>query len=263
MYKNKKFLLVFLSSGIFIIVLSSIYFFLLKIYTSDEQVPSDDIQNVANSALNNAKKAMQDNQEMLRTMPKKDYSKAPKFDRGSIKIVQEPNFQEVAEKPKTQIEVLQEMANVKKKPVLELKDSDLNKKVNLYYQSYSSEKQIASFVPSIEEDLKIPKKTMISAPVSYKIFKQEKDWKEFVNTHKVREIKPDFNKYYILLLVSTSELPNGIFKADSFKQEKDKVVVFYRVDPLEMASDNPNGTQTHYSAINIPKTEKVKLQQIP
>jgi len=146
---------------------------------------------------------------------------------------------------------------------MELKDSDLDKKVNLYYQTKNMDKISNSEVPLPDNNYETTKKTMISAPVTYKVFKNEKDWMEFSNTHRIRKIEPDFKKNYVLILVSTSELPNGIFKIDSVKQNKDEIIVFYRVDPLEMAADNVNSTQNHYSAINIPKTEKINLQQIP
>lgn len=266
MYKNKKTFVMLLVLIAILFILIGIYLFILKFYLSKDAYISDDsFDTHIASALNSARQAMENNQGMLKSMPEKKIPENIKIDKGAIKIVQEPNFQEVAEKPKTQIEFLQEMANAKKKPVMELEESDLNKKVNLYYQSNAADKVPASYVPefNVEEDLKTPKKTMISAPVEYKIFKNEKDWQEFANSHRIRKIEPDFKNSYVLILVSTSELPNGIFKIDSLKKENGGVTVLYRVDPLEMAADNSNSTPNHYSAINIPKTDKIQLKQIP
>jgi len=209
----------------------------------------------------NARKAMEEKQNE-RPMPETDLTNKTTYDQGAIKIVKDSSFVDVAERPKTQMEVLQEMAAGKNKTLVSLSEKDLDGKINLYAGQKQSEKVAVSAVPEPGNDLDLPKKSMITAPVEFKLFKEEPVWQEFAKTHKVRPVTPDFKNGYVLILVSTSDLPHGIFKIDSIETVKGETLVLYRVDPMEMAVHNPEGRYNHYSAINIPKTEKIKLKQI-
>lgn len=207
---------------------------------------------------------MRQRQEELknqRPMPKTNIDRKETFETESIKIIKEKDFMEVAEKPKSPMQKLIEMAQGKNKTSVYIDEKDLNKKINLYEKVSADQKLQAAEVPQPGEEAK-SRLTRISAPVTYKIFKEENSWKEFLKTHKVREIKTDFSKNDVLILVSNSELPNGIFIADSVKTMKDISIVYYKVNPLEMSTMSETKMQHHFSAINIPKKTNVKLEQI-
>ncbi len=209
----------------------------------------------------NKMRQRQEDLKNQRPMPKTNIDGKETFETESIKIVKEKDFMEVAEKPKSPMQKLIEMAQGKKKPSIYIDEKDLNKKINLYGKVSENQKLQTAEVPQPGEEPK-SRLTRISAPVTYKVFKEENSWKEFIKTHKVREIKTDFSKNDVLILVSNSELPNGIFIADSFKLVKDIITVYYKVNPLEMSAMSENKMQHHFSAINIPKKTNIKLEQI-
>lgn len=254
---SKKIL--YFSLAIFIALIAA-YKLLMRGYFIDEiyELESENVQE--QTFLNKMKQKEQDLKN-LRPMPTNYFEGKETFETQAIKIVKDKDFSQVAEKPKSPMQQLLEMAKGKDKSPIYLSENDLNKKINLYEKILTSEKLEPSKVPLPGEQQQT-KLTRISAPVIYKVFKNENEWEIFLKDHKVREIKTDFSKNDVLILVSNSELPNGIFLADSFKKDKNTVTVYYRVDPLQMSSKSENKTQFHYSALNIPKNCQVKLEQI-
>lgn len=257
---TKKTIILLLLSLLCLALVVAAYIILTQRYSVKNQ-PDQNRERQAENLLFNAQKAMEAKMSE-RPMPEEDLTDKETYDRGAIKIVKNSEFRDVVDKPKSQMEILNEMAERKDKTMISLEEKDLDKKINLYAGMKTSEKIQVSRVPEPGDDLADSKKTMITAPVEFKLFKTEPVWREFAKTHKIRPFTPDFSRSYALILVSTSELPNGIFKTESVEASKDQVTVLYRVDPLEMAAGNEEGTQHHYSAINVPKTENIKLRQI-
>lgn len=254
---NKKVLYFSLAAFIFVI---AAYNLLMKGYFLDENYQDAASETQEQTFLNQMKQKEEDLKNQ-RPMPQNDMSGKSTFETDAIKIVKDKNFMEVAEKPKSPMQQLLEMAKGREKNPIYLSEKDLNKKINLYDKLSNEENLKPSQVPLPGEEPK-SRLSKISAPVTYKLFKNQTDWEAFIKENKVREIKTDFSKNDVLILVSNSELPNGIFMADSFKKEKNATIVYYRVNPLEMSSKSETKKQFHYSAINIPKNCEVKLEQI-
>jgi len=254
----KRFRLPIVSIILFFIIII-VYKILISRFSVSET--TEIIQNEPETILNQVQKKIQDEQNK-RPMPEEDLRGKNTYENGAIRIVKENSFSQVAEKPKSPMETLMEMAGGKKdKSPVRLNDSDLNKKINLYERMSDSESLKVANVPQLGEEPKT-RISKIYAPVTYKVFQNEKDWNEFVKFNKFRDFKPDFSNSNVIILVSNSDLPNGIFFIDSVKTEKNIASVYYRINPLEMASNNENKNQNHYSAANVPKGAQIKLIQI-
>ncbi len=251
--------ILYFSLAVFIAVIAA-YNLLMRGYFTDENYEPETESAQEQTFLNQMKQKEQDLKNQ-RPMPENQLKGKETFETEAIKIIKDKNFSEVAEKPKSPMQQLLEMAKGKDKNPIYLSENDLNKKINLYDRVSTSEKLKPSKVPLPGEE-QPTRLSRISAPVTYKIFRNKNEWEIFLRDHKVREIKPDFSKNDILILVSNSELPSGIFLADSFKKEKNTATVYYRVNPLEMSSKSETKNQFHYSALNIPKNCEIKLEQI-
>ncbi|GAB4029392.1 MAG: hypothetical protein Fur0012_03690 [Elusimicrobiota bacterium] len=238
-----------------------VYNLLMRGYFTDSGEEIYQNQETEEQTFLNKMRQKQEDLKNQRPMPQAQTEKRETFETDSIKLIKDKNFSEVAEKPKSPMQRLIEMAQGKDRNPIYLSEQDLNKKINLYDRVSSEEKLRPSEVPPPGEEPKT-RISRISAPVTYKVFHDENSWKEFLKDHKVRGIKADFSKNDVLILVSNSDLPNGIFLVDSFKSEKGIATVYYRVNPLEMSSSSESKAQNHYSAINIPKRSEVKLEQI-
>ena len=185
---------------------------------------------------------------------------------GAIMMVKNEEFDGVAEDPQSMMDMLTDMSgsNKKKNPPVYLTDKDLDKKITVERSGKPEARLSASAVPGLGESASVKGgKAMISAPVDYKVFRDSETWRAFASTHKGHFPAIDFSREEMLILVSVSDLPSGIFKIDSLKRSAKETVVFYRVDPLAMAADNGAKEQNFYSAIALPKTAAVKLEQIP
>ena len=185
---------------------------------------------------------------------------------GAIMIVKSREYEGVAEDPQSMMDMLTDMSGSnKKKPLpIDLTGKNLEKGV-LIMRSDTPESPISvAAVPELGKSASaIGSRTMISAPVDYTVFRDSATWMAFASTHKGHFPKADFSREEMLILVSVSDLPSGIFKIDGLKRSAKETVVLYRVDPLAMAADNAKKEQNFYSAIAIPKTIDVKLEQIP
>ena len=185
---------------------------------------------------------------------------------GAIRIVKSEEFKGVAEDPGNMMDMLTDMAgsNKKKRPIVYLTDKDLDKKIVVERSGEPETPLNGSAVPELGKSASLMRdKTMISAPVDYKVFMDSETWKAFSSTHKGRFPPVDFSREEMLILVSVSDLPSGIFKIDGLKRSVKETVVLYRVDPLAMAAGNEKEEHDFYSAAAIPKAIDIRLEQIP
>ncbi|MFA6435477.1 MAG: hypothetical protein WCW52_12370 [Elusimicrobiales bacterium] len=186
---------------------------------------------------------------------------------GAIAMVKSGEFSGVAEEPQGMMEMLTDMSgsNKKKRPPVYLTDKDLEKKIMVDRAGLPEPSLSASVVPGLGQSAAgaAGGKTMFTAPVDYKIFRDLETWKAFASTHQGHYPPVDFSREEMLILVSLSDLPSGIFKIEGLKKSAKETVVLYRVDPLAMASGNEAKEQNYYSAAAVPKAADIKLEQVP
>ena len=184
---------------------------------------------------------------------------------GAIMIIKSEEFEGVAEDAKSVMDILTDMSgsNKKKTPPIYLTDKDFDKKIAVDQAGVKAPLN-ASAVPKLgQNSFAAGGKAMISAPVDYQVFSDSETWRAFASTHKGRFPAVDFAREEMLILVSVSELPSGIFKIDGLRKSAKETVLLYRVDPLAMAANSAANEQNFYSAAAIPKAIDVKLEQIP
>jgi hypothetical protein len=198
---------------------------------------------------------------------------------GAIRLVKDKNFGGVAEAPKDMMALLSELSGGdKKKPSpIALKESDLinGKIADLGGVPKKDPGLKVSSMPEMGRQPGQEGVTMYTAPVDYKVFKSSDTWWAFANSHKCRSTaeaapgfkplslaSPDFSKETVLVLLSLSDLPNGIFKIIKFEKSGKALLVSYRVDPMAMAASGEGG-HDFYSAVVVPKSSSIKLTQIP
>ncbi|HOW90408.1 MAG TPA: hypothetical protein PL037_08995, partial [Elusimicrobiales bacterium] len=104
---------------------------------------------------------------------------------------------------------------------------------------------------------------MVTAPVDYQIFRSSASWNAFTASHKGHFPGIDFSKEQMLILVSVSDLPSGIFKIKSVQRSGKETVVRYWVDPLAMSAENEIKEHDFYSAAAVPRGLDVRLEQVP
>lgn len=239
------------------IVLMLITFYIEKKYSpSVTTIPFE--SDYAQSSIMMAKKSVDDAKGRMFFKGEK-----PKdgrvFETEAIKLVKEKNFDDVAEKPKDPFTQLAEMARTKNRTFVNLKETDLNKKVFVSSGSFDDMKIKEYDVMSSSSNL-----SMIYAPCDFMVFKTSSSWKHFSDTYKIREsIDVDFSKENAVVILSKSDLPPGIFKIAGVSYEGDEAFIDYRVDVFEMADNNKDAMTNFYSAVAVSKKAKsIKLRQI-
>ncbi len=242
---------------VFVILLVFLSFYIERRYSSFHMPMLSDM-NYAQANIMMAKRSIDDIKGRMAFDGTKP-SSAQVFETQAIKLVKDRDFEGVAEKPIDPFTRLAEMAKTKKRSFVNLKESDLDKKIppnassvdNLKVMEYNSLSSSSNISP-------------IYAPCDYMIFKTSSSWNSFSQTHKIRnEVNPDFSNENVIVIVSKSELPPGIFKIMGVSSDKDSLYIEYRVDVLEMADDNPNAKPNFYSATIVQKKFKnIKLKQI-
>lgn len=192
---------------------------------------------------------------------------------GAINVVRTKDFNGVAESPKDMISMLSEMAGGKKKPApVRLSDSDLKKKVRQLGGEGGEPKLRLSTMPELGRGAGQEGLTLFTAPVDFKVFKSSDTWWAFANSHKCRQdadLKPArsplgapvFANDSVVVLVSVSDLPNGIFRIVGVARAGRNVLLSYKVDPMAMAAGE--GAHDFYTAAVIPKDSVIKLAQVP
>ena len=197
---------------------------------------------------------------------------------GAIMLVRERSFDGVAEAPKDLMAVLGEMSGGdKSKPApIAMKVTDLDKKIAVGGVAGQEARRAVQPMPELGRQPGREGVTLLNAPVDYKVFKSSETWRAFTASRKCRSAfeagsggtpasssfaSPDFSRDSVVVLVSVSELPNGIFKIIKVERTGKELWLDYRVDPLAMAA----GGDQHdfYSAAVIPKGAPLKLRQVP
>jgi hypothetical protein len=177
-------------------------------------------------------------------------------------------------------EVLDELGGGSKhKPApVALKDKDLDKAISIGGGEGLEQDLTASTMPELGRGPGQEGVTLLKAPVDFKVFKSSETWWAFANTHKcvstvdaeaVARLKlsllsgPDFPRNWVVVLVSVSDLPNGILKIVGVEKAGKTLLVSYRVDPLAMSAASIRDQHDFYSAAVIPAGLPVKLIQVP
>lgn len=196
---------------------------------------------------------------------------------GAISVVRLKDFGGVAETPKDMLAQLNELAGSGKKkvPPVHLSDADMKKKVR-QLGGETPVKLKGGAMPEMGRGAGQEGLTMFTAPVSHKVFKSSETWWAFANSHKCKQTvgsatgaklpesdlaNVNFSAHDVLVLVSVSELPNGIFRIVKLDYSGKKVSVGYKVDPMAMAAGE--GTHDFYTAAVVKKNSAVKLTQLP
>lgn len=184
----------------------------------------------------------------------------------SMMLIKEGKFDSVLEPPKPIMDVLQEMSGggKKKKPVVFMNDRDLGKTVNMPAFSAKGETAAARGVPSPsgnvadEGHIVMPK-----APVDFKVFLDPRAWNGFTSSHRGRYPSVDFSRQMVVMLVSLSEFPSGIFEIVKAAREKDRILIQYRVNPFAMSAENPDAAPDAYSAAAVDRADlPIELEQV-
>lgn len=183
---------------------------------------------------------------------------------GAIRLVKDGDFNGVAEPPKDMTELLSEMAGGKKgKPdPIKLDESDLDRKVR-QLGGKDDQKLKAAAMPELGRGAGNEGVTLLSAPVDYKIFKSSGTWAAFASSREFTPAAHDFSADDLLILVSISDFPDGIFKVTGVERLEKETVVSYRVDPLAMSPETPAAQRGAYSVAPVPKGRPVRLRQVP
>jgi len=183
---------------------------------------------------------------------------------GAIMIVRNGDFQGVAEPPKSNMDMLTDMSGAGKRKIqpVALTDSDLDKKMVPIGEQPKKPSLTGFSVPGLG-GAPAGGPGMITASVDYKLFTSSETWTAFSNSHKCGLVKADFLKENVLILVSLSDFPSGIFKITALERTAKEIVVRYRVDALAMSLENEAGAQQTYSSAVVPKYGRVRLEQVP
>ncbi|WP_428056397.1 hypothetical protein [Candidatus Avelusimicrobium alvi] len=100
--------------------------------------------------------------------------------------------------------------------------------------------------------------SMIEAPVQVRLIKTLNDYKAFKRTARGKYPEADFTKDYIVVLESTSNLPDKVFEIQDVVEDNGKMQVIYRVNIFGLDQK----TNTH-SAVRIDKRDlPVELKQV-
>ena len=178
-------------------------------------------------------------------------------------LVKDNNFSGVAEEPKGMMDLLNDLGGAKKKPVLSLKESDLDKKIAVPSTPMKGAGHAASVMPELGREPNQEGITLLGAPVDFKLFKSSVTWRAFASSRKLANAAPDFSVSDLLILVSVSDFPSGIFKITGVETGRKETLVKYRVDPLGMSPDTPKEQREAYASAPVPKKIPVKLRQVP
>ena len=114
---------------------------------------------------------------------------------------------------------------------------------------------VAPVSPRNEDDSKI---SMIEAPVQAKVIKNLEEYKKFKRTARGKYPEANFAKDYVVVLESTSNLPDKVFEIQDVQENDGKMLVIYRVNIFGLDKK----TNTH-SAVRIDKTDlPIELKQV-
>lgn len=176
-------------------------------------------------------------------------------------LVKNPDFKEVGSKPVSLGEALRNLSEHEDDPV-SLGKNALDEKI-IISNAASEMKLEKGFVPEPGMDVPQSGITLISAAVDYKVFKEQKVWSSFAEAKKIK-FGADFKKENILILVSMSDFPNGIFSIKKVqKKSNGEIIVDYAVNPVIMSVGIEGEIRDSYAYATIPKnTKKIILRQV-
>ncbi len=196
---------------------------------------------------------------------RQDLSSAAVNSDGAIMLVKEKEFGGVAEKPKDMMELLSDLGGGGKKkaaPIV-LKDSDLGKKITVQGNEVKEPKLSGGVMPELGRSTGQEGITMLSAPVDYKLFKSSGTWSSFETSREIKPVAYNFDSGNLLILISVSDFPNGIFSIAEVEKGKKETIIKYRVNPLAMADEAPKEQREAYVRTMVPRGVPVRLQQVP
>mgnify|MGYP001765330315 CR=1 FL=1 len=195
--------------------------------------------------------------------PRTNFSSAP-FSSGGVMVVKNKDFNGVAARPKTMMELLSELGGGdRSKPApIKITDTDMDKKIAIGGE-VKPPKVAAASMPEIGREAGQEGATLLSVPVDYKLFKSAETWAAFAAARKQKAVAHDFSKSDLLILVSLSDFPNGIFSVAGVEPDKKETVVKYRVNPMAMTPETPAAQRDAYAAAPVPKGVPVRLVQVP
>ena len=195
--------------------------------------------------------------------PRTNFSSAP-FSSGGVMVVRNKEFNGVAEKPKSVMDMLNELGGGDKRlpSPIKLKDADLDKKIAVGGKVERTRVK-ATVTPETGRGDGQEGTTLLGAPVDYKVFKSSETWWAFANARKQKAVRNDFSKNDLLILVSVSDFPNGIFSVQGVEAGPKETVVRYRVDPMGMSPDTPAAQREAFAYAPVPKGRPVRLEQVP
>lgn len=196
---------------------------------------------------------------------REDLSSAAVNSDGAIMLVKEKGFGGVAEKPKDMMQLLSDLGggNKGKPSPIALKDADLGKKIVVAGNQVKEPKLSGNAMPELGRNPGQEGLTLLSAPVDYKLFKSSETWNAFEVSRKMKFADYDFASGNLLILISVSDFPSGIFSIVEVEKGKKETVVRYRVNPLGMADEAPKEQREAYASAMVPKNKPVRLQQVP
>ena len=169
-------------------------------------------------------------------------------------------FESVGEKPKNPAKILSELAQPKK-VMVGLDEKQLDKQIILAPAEEKTKLDSGQGVPEPGMPLERSGIAMISVPVDYKLFSSQDVWQKFAETYHIT-YKNDFSKNDMIVLVSMSDFPPGIFSIKEVKKEGGEIKVIYSVNPLLMSAGIEESLRKQYAYAPVPKgTKKVVLEQ--
>lgn len=200
--------------------------------------------------------------------------------RGGMMVVKNRDFDGIVEPPKDIFSALNDMAGEDEdKPApVSLKEADLDKKISIAPPDRTGPVSGAYKMPGLQDGGYAPMGAlnMIKAPVDFEVYKTSESWQAFASSHKwhstadggqnhARNLSDvDFSRESVVVLVSMSDLPHGIFKVAEVAAAQGNLMVRYRVDPLAISASSDNKEIYFYAAAVIPKSGlPVKLEQVP
>lgn len=100
--------------------------------------------------------------------------------------------------------------------------------------------------------------SMINAPVSAKLIKTAEEYKAFKRVARGSYPAADFSKQDVLVLESTSNLPDKVFEIQSVREEDGKMMVSYRVSVFGLDKK----TNTHSAVLIQKRNLPMELKQV-
>jgi len=165
----------------------------------------------------------------------------------------EKGFAAASLPPKPLAEALAELTgSARKKPAaMNLDGKGLGKKVMLLAKSDGAVRKKSGGLTGAFFSM--------TAAVSHKVFRTQKDYAAFTSTHRGDFPKADFRSQMVVMLLSMSDFPNRIFEITDCVYSSGKITVKYKINPLSAADQQDDA----YSAAVVKKSgAKIVLEQV-